>query len=113
MYPRPLEYAARDKPVRKCPKRGGRFPLSRLLGRAGVGVPAQWDSPLEERTLTRAFGATSLASGRGQETSGMRENVLFRPALQIEQSAGRQEIETGFCQLGAALPDQHGIEPLA
>jgi hypothetical protein len=39
--------------------------LSRLRGRVGVGVSPQWDNPLGERAPTRAFGATSPASGRG------------------------------------------------
>ena len=39
--------------------------LSRLQERGGVRVLLQWDSPNAERALTRAFGATSPASGRG------------------------------------------------
>ncbi len=39
--------------------------LSRLRERVGERVFPQWDNPLEEKALTRAFGATSPASGRG------------------------------------------------
>jgi hypothetical protein len=39
--------------------------LSRLRGRAGVGVSPQRDNPPEERTPTRRFAPTSPASGRG------------------------------------------------
>jgi len=41
------------------------FPLSRLRERLGERVVPQRDNPLEEKALTRAFAATSPASGRG------------------------------------------------
>src|SRR5258708_32360124 len=43
----------------------------------------------------------------------MRENVLGLPAAEVEPGAGRQELETGLRQLGAALARQHGVEPFA
>jgi len=39
--------------------------LARLRERVGERVSPQWDNPREEEALTRAFGATSPASGRG------------------------------------------------
>ena len=47
-------------------------PLSRLRERVGERVSPQRDNPPEERTLTRAFGATSPASGRGAPLSRLR-----------------------------------------
>ena len=43
----------------------------------------------------------------------MRENVLGLPAAEIEPGPGRQEIEAGLRQFGAALARQHAIEPFA
>ncbi|MCW1994959.1 hypothetical protein ABIE85_006724 [Bradyrhizobium diazoefficiens] len=45
--------------------------LSRLRERVGERVSPQWDNPPEERALTRAFGATSPASGRGFGARGL------------------------------------------
>lgn len=43
----------------------------------------------------------------------MRENVLGLPALQIEPGARRQELETGFRKLAAALARNHHVELFA
>ena len=41
----------------------------------------------------------------------MGEHVHVRPAADIQGSARRQEAETGLGVFGAALPDQHRVEP--
>ena len=45
--------------------------------------------------------------------SRMREDVLGLPAAEIELGPGRQEVETGLRQRGAALARQHRIQALA
>ena len=44
--------------------------------------------------------------------SGMGEDVDLGPAQEIEARAGRQEVEAGLGQLGAALAGQHRVEPV-
>src|SRR6202011_578985 len=72
----------------------------------GEGVTAMGQSPRGEIPHPRLRRDLSRKRERLKHPSGMRENVLFRPALEVEQGAGRQEVETGLGQRGAALPDQ-------
>jgi hypothetical protein len=55
--------------------------LSRLRERAGERVSEHWDSPYAERTLTRAFGATSPASGSGEQPAPTAAASRCYPAL--------------------------------
>jgi hypothetical protein len=43
----------------------------------------------------------------------MREDVLGLPAAEIELGPGRQEVEAGLRQLGAAFARQHRVETFA
>src|ERR1700752_4256250 len=45
--------------------------------------------------------------------SGMSENVVVLPALQIEPGPGGEELEAGLRQSLAALAREHGVELLA
>jgi len=60
------------------------------------GLP-QWDSPNEERALTRAFGATSPASGRGDTRI---------PWMNRAAACG-----VGRIKVIAALGTRRGVEP--
>src|ERR1700752_1636476 len=70
------------------------------------------------REGTRHWAKSGKVTESGQNSlqmakSGMSENVVVLPALQIEPGPGGEELEAGLRQSLAALAGEHGVELLA
>src|SRR6476620_5146496 len=91
--------------------------LSRLRERVGERVSPQRDNPQEDRTLTRAFSATSPASGRGaaspwrdcsakqshlRSTALLQRNVILKGKLKLTSSRPLRQM------LGVSRGDDRG-----